>query len=291
MKALQNLNPSVPGTFYVSVHPSGIATEFQYNEPPKGKGGFSDFTNTRQRKNHFLNIVASLDHYKQIDSLWTFTIPYDQTNFEETDKVYTELFSKLLENLRVRHKRKQCSGLENYIWKAEAQERGAIHFHLISTSFLRLKTVRRIWNHLLKCDLEITQTVHVKRLDDVEIHNIGLYLAKYMSKFMKSDQEVTEENLKNRVLYCKSFNYTRNFPIIKPIMMKNTEFHAIKTEMLYPITEREILDKNTGEIIKVRNNPIRTITIKDQEGNDIQITRYYLTSKKALDLCERSRLL
>lgn len=293
---LQNLDASyrqrdndTRGECFVSIHPSGYATEFIYYPPPKGKGGRNEYTNSRSRKARFFDVITALNYQKRIDSFWTFTIPYKQTDFKNTDTYYTDLFSKLLENLRVRHKRKRPNGLENYVWVAEAQKRGTIHFHLVSTSFLRIDYVRKQWNKLLECDTNNLQSVHVQRVTQTEIRNIAHYFAKYMSKAMDKGEHKTDEGLKNRILYCKSFGYTKNFEIPKQICMPKSDFERIKTDLILPKTEKTYFDKETGEIVTYELNPTQTKTIQNENGQNIDITTHYLYTQKAFELCISSR--
>ena len=294
---LHNLNASFNsrdnnsrGETFVSIHPSGYATEFVYYPPPKGKGGRNNYTNSRTRKARFFDVITALNYQKRIDSFWTFTIPYQEIDFRATDQMYTNLFSKLLENLRVRHKRKKPNGLENYVWVAEAQKRGAIHFHLVSTSFLRLEYVREQWNKLLGYDLKNTQSVHVQQVTQIEIRNIAHYFAKYMSKAMDNSGNKTDEGLKNRVLHCKSFGYTRNFDIPKQICMSKSDFEQIKAELILPKTEKSYLDKETGELVTYELNPTQTKVIERDNGDQVEITTHYLYTSKAFELCKTSRL-
>lgn len=279
------------GQFYVSIQPSGYAVEFYFNKPPKGKGGFTEYTNNRQRKAKLFNAITCLNSHKRLDSFWTFTIPERQINFAETDQKYIALFSKLLENLRVRHKRKRSSGLENYIWVAEAQKRGSIHFHLLSTSFLKLKYVRKQWNKLLECDLKNTQSVHVQRIEQTEIRNIAHYFAKYMSKALTGRDDITQDNLKRRPIYGKTFNYSRNFKIVDSIVMKKSHFERIKTQLLLPKTEKTFTDKKTGKTIKYTQSPTKVKEFTNEKGENFKIVEHYLFTDKALEFCKSSRLL
>lgn len=282
---------SINSEFYVSIQPSGYAIEFQYHKLPKSNGGFSDYTNQRQRKARLFNAITCLNAHKRLDSFWTFTIPEKQTHFEKTDFIYIYLFSKLLENLRVRYKRNQSSGLENYIWVAEAQKRGSIHFHLLSTSYLELKYVRKQWNKLLECDANNTQSVHVQRINQTEIRNIAHYFAKYMSKGLTGDDDITESNLKRRPIYGKSFNYSRNFEIVDQIVMRKSLFDKIKTELILPKTVKTFIDKETGEIVNYIQLPTKVKEFQNEKGDTIRMVEHYLYTHKALELCKNLRII
>src|SRR5690606_30217452 len=67
----------------------------------------------------------------------TTTLPAKQVH---TDKVIKRAFTLFLENLVKTYK------VKFYLWKAEAQANGNIHFHVLIDRFVEHTTVRRLWN-------------------------------------------------------------------------------------------------------------------------------------------------
>lgn len=82
-------------------------------------------------------------------------------------------------------------GLVNYIWRAEAQANGNIHFHLTTDVFIHYKKIQQMWND--SCEL----LGYVSRFESkwkhrdpnsTDVHsvkhvkNIARYLSKYISK-------------------------------------------------------------------------------------------------------------
>jgi hypothetical protein len=82
-------------------------------------------------------------------------------------------------------------GLNNYVWKAERQQNGNIHFHVISDMFGDIETIKKFWNdkqdtlgfidkfyerhkHRQPPSIEIT---YVRNSD-----TLGKYVSKYISK-------------------------------------------------------------------------------------------------------------
>jgi hypothetical protein len=51
---------------------------------------------------------------------------------------------------------KRYTGMKNYIWKAEPQKNGAIHFHVTTDAFIHWKMIRETWNRILEKDGYIT---------------------------------------------------------------------------------------------------------------------------------------
>lgn len=90
--------------------------------------------------------------------------------------------------------------LKSYIWKAELQERGQLHYHITTNSFLNLWEVRRVWNGI--CFRRGWMKDYVKKYgntnpNSTDIHavykvgDLQAYLSKYLSKSGKK-KDVSE---------------------------------------------------------------------------------------------------
>ena len=82
-------------------------------------------------------------------------------------------------------------GIEDYIWKAELQERGQLHYHITWAEFVHLDEIRQEWNKLQKqagwLDSYAKREKHFNpNSTDVhavwKVRNLGAYLAKYLAK-------------------------------------------------------------------------------------------------------------
>lgn len=82
-------------------------------------------------------------------------------------------------------------GLQHYIWRAEAQANGNIHFHLTTDVYVHYKEVRRVWNEsveLLGYVSEYERIWHHRDPNSTDIHSVKhvkklvYYLSKYMAK-------------------------------------------------------------------------------------------------------------
>ena len=67
--------------------------------------------------------------------------------------------SKLLNQLFV--ELKKYYGVQNYVWRAEKQENGSIHFHILTDAFIPHKLLRLMWNRL-QTKLGYVQKYHEK---------------------------------------------------------------------------------------------------------------------------------
>lgn len=81
--------------------------------------------------------------------------------------------------------------LSSYVWKAELQERGQLHYHVTANRFLHWAEIQRVWNGLMdrRGWLEEFRTAHGhSNPNSTDVHSvykvrdIQAYLGKYLSK-------------------------------------------------------------------------------------------------------------
>lgn len=129
-------------------------------------------------------------HYKsgQYIVFVTLTLPSKQVH---SDKDIKRLQTRYIENLQ------KTYGVKYYVWKAEAQKNGNIHFHLLIDKWLHWTIHRRLWNKQLDklgyLDAYFnehgnrnpnTTDVHSLKKDKKgkKLKNITTYIIKYMTK-------------------------------------------------------------------------------------------------------------
>jgi hypothetical protein len=243
----------------ISLNPSGFACSFDasaINNLTHDNGGKKEFSANRTRRGRFYNVLSCLHFSEPIQTFWTFTIKEQQTNFEFSDGCYSAAFSKLLKGLVLRYKRGRPNGLKNFVWVSEAQERGNIHFHMVtSTNFLSIHYVQDYWNKII--GQESKNSVDVQFVEQKSIRNISGYFAKYMSK--SHNKNFQSKGLKDRVIFCRSFGYSRNFKIFDKLTI-----HRNELLLEFPELEEKKVVKKISE--------------------DISIDYYFLDNKKVMNL-------
>lgn len=152
-----------------------------------------------------LRTKKSLDKYL---CFVTLTLPAEQRHPDKVIK--RECLNKFL----IYAKRK--FGVKNYLWKAEPQKNGNVHFHLIMDRFLPWQDVRKVWNECVESLGYIedftrkhghsdpnSSDVHGLKRDKKgnEILFVGAYLAKYMSK-KASEKDGVDRPLEGRIWGC-----------------------------------------------------------------------------------------
>ena len=230
----------------ISLNPSGFACSFNeanLENLSHDLGGKKEFTANRSRRGRFYNVLSCLHIHEPIKTFWTFTIAKKQENFEDSDPWISAQFQKLLEGLTLRYKRRKPNGLKNFVWVSEAQERGNIHFHLVtSTEFISINYVQNYWNKLV--NQQSNNSVDVEFIKESSIRNISGYFAKYMSKSHTKDFE--GKGLKGRVIFARSFGYSRNFPILDKIII-----HPNRLLKTFPEMEKNKITKKVAEGVEV----------------------------------------
>jgi len=248
----------------ISLNPSGFACSFNeaaLENLSNENGGKKEFSANRSRRGRFYNVLSCLNYSENIKTFWTFTIKDLQTNFEVSDGFYSGQFQKLLEGLSRRYKRGRPNGLKNFVWVSEAQERGNIHFHLVtSTDFISVNFVQNYWNELV--GQESKNSVDVEYIKENSIRNISGYFAKYMSK--SHDKNFEGNGLKSRVIFCKSFGYSRNFEIFDKLII-----HPYRLQKYFPDMEEKKVTKKISD--------------------EISIDYYFLNTEKVLELLKSER--
>lgn len=137
-------------------------------------------------------------------------------------------------------------GLKNYIWKAEKQDNGNLHFHLTTDIYLLHTNIRNEWNYY------INKLGYVDRFalkhghsnpNSIDVHatykvkNLAAYLIKYITKQNKENQKVEgkmwdcSENLKTRIscqLEIDSALYNQITDIVKqvPDQVRSEDFFS-----------------------------------------------------------------
>jgi hypothetical protein len=247
----------------ISLNPSGFACSFDssaIDNLQHDHGGKKEFTANRSRRGRFYNVLSCLHYSEPIKTFWTFTIKDQQTNFEISDGFYSAQFQKLLNGLSLRYKRARPNGLKNFVWVSEAQERGNIHFHMVTTTaFLSVNYVQNYWNELV--GQKSKNSVDVEFIEQKSIRNISGYFAKYMSK--SHDKNFEAKGLKDRVIFCRSFGYSRNFKIFDKLTI-----HRNELLLEFPELEEKKVVKKISE--------------------DLSIDYYFLDNQKVMELIKKS---
>lgn len=133
----------------------------------------------KESLNHKLNRM-----YKWKINFVTLTLPCAQGSHSDKD-VKRVCLDNFLKSARRRF------NLASYVWRAERQRNGNVHFHIISDVYMDHANLRLLWNHQLEKlgYIDIFEKKHGHRNpNSTDIHsvskikNLGAYMVKYMCK-------------------------------------------------------------------------------------------------------------
>ena len=97
-----------------------------------------------------------------------------------------EIKRTLLNDFLIYGKRKW--NLVNYVWRAETQANGNIHFHILSDVFIPWDELRKVWNDIQLRHGYIVDSAKDKNPNSTDIHslktigNVEAYISKYYTK-------------------------------------------------------------------------------------------------------------
>jgi hypothetical protein len=123
--------------------------------------------------------------------------------------------------------------VNSYIWKAELQKRGQIHYHITISNFIHHTEIREKWNYLQRKSGLISNSDNPPSTEIKQVHkinNIEHYLAKYISKSENENERLNckvwdcSANLKTNSYFTLEVNETNS----KHLLINNIESKIIK---------------------------------------------------------------
>lgn len=140
--------------------------------------GFTSSVNEIQTKHRKVAIKEKIQN-----TFATLTLPYEQ--FHTDNEIKRKCLTPFLEELKKFH------NIKLYIWRAEPQQNGNIHFHILLDRFVHHTDIRERWNRIIN-KLEYVNAFAQKHNhtnpNSTDIHSlqkvnsISSYIVKYMTK-------------------------------------------------------------------------------------------------------------
>jgi hypothetical protein len=129
-------------------------------------------------------------------SFLTLTIPSIQQHTDQQikEECLNQLFVELKKNYNLKH----------YIWKAERQRNGNIHFHILSDKYLPYKEMNARWNRIIEKlgYVSAYEKIHKKKnppTTDIhslkKVNNVVAYILKYMIKENATNRGKLKRNI------------------------------------------------------------------------------------------------
>lgn len=181
-------------------------------------------------------------------------------------EAYSKCLAPLLRYLRTKH------NMNTYVWKAEVQKRGQIHYHITTPAFLHWQQLRDTWNNLQR-KAGYLEDYHKSKghynANSTDIHEVKHVkdLASYLMKeFAKSIQN---PNTDGKVWDC-SLNLKKHK--YYTTIMEDWHVRAIQE---LEAKDKVFVDHNDRfSIIKFRNSTTSEVmTIRDIQGLEAHLQK------------------
>jgi hypothetical protein len=184
---LDKLPPRVPDPYLVEKTPEQKALAAAVNVKKRLRDAVSNLTEIfrASEMEHEQMLYYSTDSkvHRRRPVFLTLTVPEQNVSDQEIKQIALHNFLRSI----TRYKDCKC-----YIWKAEAQERGAIHFHLIIDCFIYEKEVRKIWYKNLYNLGCIPSTLHLDKASKLTyfqlIEDID-FIAERIGSYLESERD------------------------------------------------------------------------------------------------------
>lgn len=165
------------------------------------------------------------------------TVTFSCHSIVKLSEEYEKSLKPFLRWLRERKK------VKNYVWKAEYQKRGQLHYHITTNEFIRHDELRQKWNsiqfnngylddyHKLTGHYNAPST----EIDAVyKVENIESYLIKYLQKEVKSEDKEAQDDLENNNVRGKIWGCSENLRGKKYYTIQNVDipiYQAIQSKI------------------------------------------------------------
>jgi hypothetical protein len=229
----------------------------------------------------------------------TLTIP-ELESASNPQEVYKKLLRPFLQWLSKTEK------VKSYIWKLELQQRGAIHYHIITNKYIEYYLIRDKWNNLMRKNdmLEIYKKHHGNyNPNSVDIHNVkevqdmSIYMEKYLAKNKQNQKELNckiwdcSYNLKAGKLYSQHPSFQnikaiKEFEDMKDSRLFESDYYSILYQrkivphkILYGYEHKmyEIWKKNIKEMVNNRKLNTRLLPNKKVTKEKIKLNSHPLS--------------
>lgn len=231
-------------------------------------------------------------------SFCTFTISESQKHSDtEIIKVFVDFIDHLkkvnnyiIDPVTKQRTKEKALTIENYIWRAETQENGNIHFHMIADTFLNQDMLRRVWNNYLqglgyKYSYSAANVNSLKKdKNGNKIGNVEKYLCKYLTKpplrnaykhcKLKDLEGIADKDKFRRPIIGKSWGCSRKLLKLEYPKFYDKGAKEIITKMRDKM--REIKSDNLPEYIRVYVGNTRQAILELDYGTQRIIKEHYM---------------
>jgi hypothetical protein len=255
----------------------------EYQRTAKRKNQLNSNSNLLQGKQQHFGIYSQTNIKKTVTN-WMVTqeLAYNQLKLKHSKPPYLHTFTTLTLPSQQMHcdkviKRQALNNflinmirrwrVKNYLWKAEAQDNGNIHFHLLTDKYMEHQEVKYMWNNSLNPlgyidwythnnnSLEPNSTdIHALR----KIENVSSYICKYVSK-----------ELTGRIICGNTWYGSDNVKKLQPInlLISNDLHRWLVSQEVREMEKRNLEDRFT---VFMSEKKINYTTLPSQSKRELR---------------------
>ena len=240
-------------------------------------------------------------HYKDQPyiAFVTLTLPIKQ---HHTDKVFRKMLVRFVENLT------KTYNVKHYVWKAEPQKNGNIHFHLLIDRWTPKEAIQKLWNKQLETYGYISEYKRIRKIKGLsennppstKIHslekvtNTVSYIMKYMTKQEFGKRQIIGKiwgcaNITKRLQYPKFYDSEIFFDQVQKLVSKDYLKLLVKDDYINVFVGKvfkylSIYYKKTWNAVKKHYNHFNTLTSKKLDKiADLKPIKQSLSNEMATD--------
>jgi hypothetical protein len=191
-------------------------------------------------------------------------------------EIKKHILTRFIEELKLKH------GIDHYFWKAEAQNNGNIHFHILTDKFIQWKTVQSLWNKHQETLGYVTRfrlKNGKKEPNSTDVHAVksDTHAIRYCFNYTLKDE-------KHRPIQGRICGYSDSMNEIKETYNEVTpcigrEIETLKRNRKVRIVEKDnyvYLDLSLLSIPELRTNaPVSYASYLSTAYQNIEILRYF----------------
>lgn len=213
----------------------------------------------------------------------TLTLSSEQIHTDQTLK------SQLLNQFLIEAKHKW--NLNNYVWKAERQKNGNLHFHILTDTFIPYMELRNCWNRIqnklgyidrfsLKNNKTNANSTDIHSLK--KINNIAHYVSKYMSKQQYSNRITLTRNQAHypKKSPNKEISVSQGAKKFLRVQSNNGRIWGCSTQLTQLKGGQEILNDNLLKEIELLQNQTSSKRINSEHFSIVLFNRAVLNGKQ-----------
>ncbi len=237
------------------------------------------------------NPITGRDMWHRL-SFITLTVS-DSTRNIDGAEAYDKLLKHFLQWMR------RTKKISTYVWKAEYQKRGQIHYHITTPSFIKWNEIKDKWNNLQRSAGLLTDyyaryghynpnstDIHkVNKVDD-----LAAYLVKYFVKAYQNEKSVggkvwdCSDNLKSQKYFTIVQRQFHHDFLLECVQQGEATLYQTDRFSIFKFTERphthllddSEMDHYNNHLNNIRNNTQLTlqteiIELRSKGGNDQKI--------------------